>query len=348
MALINQPSILPSVFAAEGDKNVIPSNNDGLAGLASILKGFPPITQLPLSQGGMPPQRQDFNGIFNLFSQFLVFAQNGGVFQYNASLDYQPPAIIADGSSKKIYKCIKANGPTTSAGVQGLTNSTYWLPLSPDDVLTASDKNVANGVAGLDGSTKILSSLYDFATQSEAEAGVNNTKPVTSLRVKQAIDKIAIPVGTIFFLPYLADGNVKLNGATVQRSSYTRLAQLAESKNLWTNNPSAEPWKFGRGNGSSTMVLPDYRNRFIQGGDNTSVREAGLPNFKGTFVTDYASPTGNITSQGFKETPGIAASFQSDNSDDRVTIDLSKASPIYGRSNTVQPPAIVLIPQMKY
>ena len=29
-------------------------------------------------------------------------------------------------------------------------------------------------------------------------------------------------------------------------------------------------------------------------------------------------------------------------------IDASKGNPIYGNSNTVQPPAIVLIPQIKY
>ena len=53
--LVNQPAILPGAFAAEGDKNTIPANNDGLSGLASIAKGFPQITQVPLAQGGQPP-----------------------------------------------------------------------------------------------------------------------------------------------------------------------------------------------------------------------------------------------------------------------------------------------------
>ena len=70
MSLVNQPNILSGEFAAEGDKNTIPANNDGLSGLASIAKGFPPITQQPLAQGGLPPQRQDFNGIFNLISKY--------------------------------------------------------------------------------------------------------------------------------------------------------------------------------------------------------------------------------------------------------------------------------------
>ena len=76
--------------------------------------------------------------------------------------------------------------------------------------------------------------------------------------------------------------------------------------------------------------------------------EAGLPNFKGTFFADYAAVTGNITAVSIKRTPGIGASWDEGNTDDRVTIDLSKASSVYGRSSTVQPPTITLIPQLRY
>lgn len=124
MALVNQPSILPSAFAAEGDKNTIPANNDGLSGLASVAKGFPPITQVPLAQGGLPPQRQDFNGIFNLFSQFLLYAQNGGVYAYSNQLDYQPPAIVE--YNNVLYYCKTANGQTTPAGVRTPPDDDYW------------------------------------------------------------------------------------------------------------------------------------------------------------------------------------------------------------------------------
>lgn len=130
MALINQPSILPMAFAAQGDKNTIPATGDLTSGLASIAQGFPPITQQPLAQGGLPPQRADFNGIFNLFSQFLLFAQNGGVYAYNNTLDYQPPAIIYH--EGKFYSCLAENGPSTSAGAQKPPASSYWERLIPE------------------------------------------------------------------------------------------------------------------------------------------------------------------------------------------------------------------------
>ena len=147
MSLVNQPAILSGAFAAEGDKNTIPANNDGLSGLASIAKGFPPITQVPLVQGGQPPQRQDFNGILNLFSQFLLYAQNGGVYAYNNTLDYQPPAIIA--SDNVFYQCVAENGPSTSAGVQPVTNTDYWKKLVPDVAVMQGASSNAAGSSGL-------------------------------------------------------------------------------------------------------------------------------------------------------------------------------------------------------
>lgn len=135
MAIINQPSLLPGEFASDGDKNVIPANNDGLSGLASIAKGFPPITQQPLASGGLPPQRADFNGIFNLISQFLLYSQNGGVFTYSATLDYNPPAMVGD-SEGNIYICIAQNGPNTTAGVQATSDASYWVKAINANTLT--------------------------------------------------------------------------------------------------------------------------------------------------------------------------------------------------------------------
>ena len=132
MAIVPQPAFLPSAFAALGDKNIIPASNDGTGGLASMALGFPPITQQPLAEGGLPPQRGDFNGIFNLITQFLMYMQAGGVFGYAETIDYQPPSVIW--ADNNLYKCKKSNGPSTANGVQPITNTDYWelvsIPIS--------------------------------------------------------------------------------------------------------------------------------------------------------------------------------------------------------------------------
>ena len=177
--LVNQPAILPGAFAAEGDKNTIPANNDGLSGLASIAKGFPQITQVPLAQGGQPPQRQDFNGIFNLFSQFLLFAQNGGVYEYNNTLDYQPPCIIS--YDDEFYSCLQENGPSTSAGVQAPTVAAYWEKVIVNSAL----ESILSSYAKLNSPA-----FSGVPTVPTADAGTNTTQIASTAFVTAALSGI--------------------------------------------------------------------------------------------------------------------------------------------------------------
>ena len=108
------------------------------------------------------------------------------------------------------------------------------------------------------------------------------------------------------------------------------------------------------------MVLPDYRNRVIQGGDSIAVKAAGLPNITGDIRDILGNPqNGGITLtnafQGMNA--GVAweikswdyvADYTSTGVYDMAHLDASVCNSIYGGSNTVQPPAIVLIPQIKY
>lgn len=127
---MTQPELLPSAFAAKGDVNEIPASNDGTAGLASFSLGFPVINQTPIAQGGIPPQRQDFNGIFKRITEFLMYVQSGGVFAYDASQTYDTGAfVISDGT---YYKCIKANS-STDPHAPG--EKTYWDLLIPADIV---------------------------------------------------------------------------------------------------------------------------------------------------------------------------------------------------------------------
>lgn len=114
---------LTSVFAVNGDKRLPPATA-ALAGSgrASQYEGFKLENSMPLSQGGIPPFREDFNGIFNLFSQFLMWYQQGGVMQYDSSLDYEVNNEVYYNGLK--YRCIQDNG--VSSTVANPTDTTYW------------------------------------------------------------------------------------------------------------------------------------------------------------------------------------------------------------------------------
>ena len=159
-------------------------------------------------------------------------------------------------------------------------------------------------------------------------------------------------VGYVFYWPQLMPGFVKANGATVRRADYPRLVAYADKYNLWTDNPAAEPWKFGRGDSVNTMVLPDYRNRVIQGGDIACAKQAGLPNITGAFRG----------LDGVASTYAQEGAFYADDYDNyaitsrkteklyarKTLLDASRSNPIYGNSSTVQSPAIVLLPQIRF
>ena len=85
MESLTMPQILSGAFAYNGEKNTIPEEPTG-SFLASIQQGFPPITMMPKKNGGQPPEGKDFNGIFNLMSQFYFFTQNGGTYTFNQSV----------------------------------------------------------------------------------------------------------------------------------------------------------------------------------------------------------------------------------------------------------------------
>ena len=114
---------LTSVFAVNGDKRLPPATA-ALAGSgrASQYEGFKLENSMPLSQGGIPPFREDFNGIFNLFSQFLLWYQQGGVMQYDSSLDYEVNNEVYYNGLK--YRCIQDNGVSSTVALP--TDTTYW------------------------------------------------------------------------------------------------------------------------------------------------------------------------------------------------------------------------------
>ena len=120
----NYPSNkITSRFAKNGNKKVPPATAaQAGSGRASQLEGFKKINATPLGQGGIPPYREDFNGIFYLFSQFLLWYQQGGIMNYDSTLDYEVNNEIYYNGTK--YRCIQNNGASTT--VKAPTDTSYW------------------------------------------------------------------------------------------------------------------------------------------------------------------------------------------------------------------------------
>ena len=158
------------------------------------------------------------------------------------------------------------------------------------------------------------------------------------------------PVGAVRGSLYLPAGYVKANGATVQRSDYPRLVALADRHNLWTDDVNANAGLFGRGDGAATFVLPNWTDRMVQlAGDGAGASvAAGLPNITGDIGSfdDY----GIVATEAFYTKSRPMADWQANTQYHGyiVSFDASRSNQIYGASSTVQPPAIKLIPIIRY
>lgn len=144
-------------------------------------------------------------------------------------------------------------------------------------------------------------------------------------------------------------GFLLCNGAAISRKTYAKLF-------------AAIGTIYGSGDGSTTFNLPNLIDRFIQGSATAgTVKEAGLPNITGGFQTSskatsspwlrmsgwdaFAGETRGTTSIA---TVDVLESVNNTGLYNSVNFDASRSSSVYGSSTTVQPPAVTMLPCIKY
>ena len=129
MPTLSKPINIPGPWAYNGDNNTIPDTGADV-GLASWAQGWGLVNQLPLTAGGIPPARADFNGALNALSAHVYYQQSGAYYDWSADLMYPFPARVL-GSDGKVYDWVSASGVGTSAGAQDPTTDndrTWWTP----------------------------------------------------------------------------------------------------------------------------------------------------------------------------------------------------------------------------
>lgn len=103
-----------------------------------------------------------------------------------------------------------------------------------EDLLGEGLINAANGIAGLSASAKLLSQLYDFATELEAKAGTNTTKPINAAGVAAAISALA--GGAVIVDELLAqNGYVKFSNGLILQWGYVQAAKSITEITLLIN-----------------------------------------------------------------------------------------------------------------
>lgn len=101
---------------------------------ASFKKLFPALTQVPLSEGGVAPQRTDFNTLFKLLGDNIFYIQQGGVFSYSDTADYERGAFVK--YNNELYLCIQDN---SSLNIHAPTDEEYWGKVATEDKVATKD-----------------------------------------------------------------------------------------------------------------------------------------------------------------------------------------------------------------
>ena len=104
---------------------------------ASFKKLFPALTQVPLSEGGVAPQRTDFNTLFKLLGDNIFYIQQGGVFSYSDTADYERGAFVK--YNNELYLCIQDN---SSSNKHAPTDAEYWKKVATEDFVNTSINNL--------------------------------------------------------------------------------------------------------------------------------------------------------------------------------------------------------------
>ena len=172
-----EPQKWSATLGASADVNTLPETTPSGSGRASTSGLFPPVTQLPLDQGGIAPERGDFNALFKYLGEYLFYLMQGGTFSYSTDYDYTAGNLVMHGGS--LYLCIASNGP--GSAIKYPTDTAYWRQLA----LTSQLPTVNNGVL------TIQNNGATVATFSANQAG--NTTANISI---SEIDSQSAPGGT--------------------------------------------------------------------------------------------------------------------------------------------------------
>ena len=160
-------------------------------------------------------------------------------------------------------------------------------------------------------------------------------------RIEERIDSLA-PTGVVqaFAGSTTPQGWLLCDGSAVSRTNYAALYAVIGTT-------------YGAGNGSTTFNLPNLVDKFVEGSATAgTVKSAGLPNITGSFNT-RCPWIGAAASGAFApDSTGGKASIQQAGNEtanyNALSFSANKSNSIYGKSTTVQPPALTMRYIIKY
>ena len=286
-------------------------------------------------------------------TQETVITNQGGFYPAELNKAFDKLTILCQQLLEQISRCIKTNISSTVKPDELLDSlyesaslavkSQFAAAQSAEQAAESAGKaqQISDQVESR--ATEIVKTATNEATsQAEAAAASAEQAEVSADEAKlhaEIANQRGIPVGTVvmFSAPTPPPGYLMADGTAVGRETYPDLF-------------AAIGTVFGEGDGETTFNLPDLIDRFAQGSNTPGQKiEAGLPNITGGVGLYNSNNTYGATRWHPGNYPGSgnSISFGGEGGEGYVEIDARGSSPIYGASDTVQPPALTLLPCIK-
>lgn len=185
---------MPVPFGINGSRLDIDSTQVSGSNNASYPSGFPDITMLDESAGGVPPKGQNFNQILYELANGLRWNNAGRLYNYDASWSssnsgYPKGALVLGSDNQTIYMSSvddNTTDPNSSSSSGWINKSTQYLKSS--DYLSEFGQSITAGA----GSNSGLTSVTASATITPASNGI--IMLVNSVYGGNGISEISISV----------------------------------------------------------------------------------------------------------------------------------------------------------
>ncbi len=365
---------IANIFTAKMSLFAIPANidiiyiNEGNYVTVEDLSGYQKLNEKSQPNGYAPLNEKSFVPKEHLASiQYVPFCVNSGPMENGVEtvltlneniITAHSPFVVtsADGVTREINQDINLDVSELAEGtyqilfnfetnlLEAFSGSIYTDKKFPDDAQVG---DMLFDISVLPYTSKVKTedgyNLKQYALMGQYDCISGGGGSITISPYNQNLggsssgssSKIGDPIFTLNSI--LEENEIWLEGATVSRETYSKLFEVYGTT-------------YGKGDGSTTFGLPDFRDRAIWGSNQFGYIGAGLPNITGTFG-DIIQSVGSGASGAFNwystnsQTNANAGVLQP-----LYNVDFyaSRSSSIYGNSDTVQPPSIKVRVKTRY
>ena len=184
----------------------------------------------------------------------------------------------------------------------------------------------------LNNNFRYLAELLQSQIQSLTAAVNNSRASLESIAASFAASIYKIGDPKITLSDTLQDNEIWLFGSEVSKSTYANLYAIYGDT-------------YGEPETEGNFLLPDFRDKALWGGEEFGYLDSGLPNLSGVFGAMASAGDGVLFQNNGSAAYAVVNAAGYNYS---IKMDASKYNEIYGASETVQPPSIIVRVKTRY